>query len=431
MDFKEDFLHSVWKYQYFDKNGLQTTSGEPLTIRKIGFHNFHEGPDFLEAHIQLGEVAYFGHVEVHRKSSDWKNHDHDADPRYNSVVLHVVYEDDKAILRKDGTLIPTLVLKGRILLDVVRNYERLIAGKGDLLCNNGLQNVPEIIRFSALEKALVERLEIKSSRVLKILEETNSDWEETCFRWLLIGFGFKTNAEAMERLGKLLDFKTLKKHSSNPLVIQALLLGQAGLIPERPEDEYGKILKREHDFYQQKYTWPIPMHVAEWKFMGVRPANFPTIRLVQLAEVIRKNPNLLGSLLHDSADFKALKRLFSIQVPEYWRHHHQVDKTAVKPMSSALSSMTFNLLLINFVVPIWFAYGKYLQDSTLQERCFDLLQAMNAEENYIIRKFRNSDWIPQNAFDAQGMLGMYHNYCHQKRCLDCKVGQNLLKPALK
>ncbi|MFN3803219.1 DUF2851 family protein, partial [Belliella pelovolcani] len=140
---------------------------------------------------------------------------------------------------------------------------------------------------------------------------------------------------------------------------------------------------------------------------------------------------LLGSLLHDPADFKGLKRLFSIQVPEYWRYHHQVDKVVVKPMSSALSSLTFNLLLINFVVPIWFAYGKYLQDSTWQERCFDLLQAMNAEENYIIRKFRNSDWIPQNAFDAQGMLGLYHNYCHQKRCLDCKVGQNLLKPALK
>ncbi len=428
MNFQEDFLQSVWKYQYFDKSGLQTTSGDSLSIKKIGFHNFHEGPDFLEAHIQLGAIEYFGHVEVHRNSSDWKYHEHDADPRYNSVVLHVVFEDDKEILRKDGTKIPTLVLKGRILLDVVRNYERLFTGKGDLLCASGLAEVPEIIRFSTLEKALVERLEIKSSRVLDILNQTNADWEETCLRWLMIAFGFKTNAEAMQQLGQLIAFKTLKKHSGNALVIQAMLLGQAGLIPENVQDEYALILKREYDFYHQKYKLPHSMHASEWKFMGVRPGNFPTTRLVQLAEIISKNPNLLSSILHDSADFKTIKSLFTVQVPDYWRFHHQLDKPTSKTLSSSISALTFNLLLINFVVPIWFAYGKYMQDSTWQERCFDLLQQMNAEENYIIRKFRNCGWAPQNAFDAQGMIGLFHNYCHLKKCLDCKVGQNMLKP---
>ncbi|MFD2033158.1 DUF2851 family protein [Belliella marina] len=431
MDFQENFLQTVWKYQYFEKNGLMTTDGSTLSVLKIGFHNFHEGPDFLEAQIQLGNVKCFGHVEVHRKSSDWKNHDHDVDPRYNSVILHVVWEDDKPILRNDGTSIPTLVLKGKILLDVVRNYERLVHGKGALICSSGLESIPDIIRFSTLEKSLVERLESKSKVVFDLLKDTNTDWEETCFRWLMFAFGFKTNSGAMLRLSEIVPFKILKKHSGNSIVIQALLLGQAGLLPDTIQDDYGLVLKREHDFFQRKYTLDKPMLYTEWKFMGVRPGNFPTLRLVQLAEIIAKNPNLLSTVLNDSESFSSFKKVFDIQVPDYWQHHYQIDKMSGKRLSRSLSTQTVSLLMINFVVPLWFAYGKYIQDSSWQEKCFDLLQEISAEENFIIRKFRDCNWKANNAFDSQGMIGQFHNYCNLKKCLDCKVGQNLLKPIRK
>ncbi|MCH7397574.1 DUF2851 family protein [Belliella sp. DSM 107340] len=431
MDFQENFLQTVWKYQYFDKNSLNTTDGSALSILKIGYHNFHEGPDFLEAQIQIGEMKYFGHVEVHRKSSDWKNHEHDVDPRYNSVILHVVWEDDRPILRNDGTVIPTLVLKGKILLDVVRNYERLVNGKGALICASGLGEIPDIIRFSSLEKSLVERLEGKAKLIFKLLDDTNKDWEETCFRWLMSAFGFKTNSETMLRLSEKIQFKTLKKHSGNTVIIQALLLGQAGMIPNQQRDDYGDVLFREYDFYQKKYGLLLPVYFSEWKFMGVRPGNFPSLRLVQLAEIISKNPSLLSTVLNDARNFGEFKKVFDIKVPEYWQHHYQINKPTIKRLSRSLSAQTLNLLMINFVVPLWFAYGKYIQDSSWQEKCFDLLQEIDSEENFIIRKFRECDWKASNAFESQGMIGQFQNYCNQKKCLDCKIGQNLLKPIRK
>lgn len=431
MDFQENFLQAVWKYQYFDKHNLQTNDGTSLSIIKIGYHNFHEGPDFLEAQIHLCNIAYYGHVEIHRKSSDWKNHDHNHDERYNSVVLHVVWEEDMPILRKDGTSIPTLVLKGKVLLDVIRNYERLLNGEGDLLCAAGLNFIPEIIRFSTLEKALVERLEIKARLILNLFEECNMDWEETCFRWLMNAFGFKTNSDSMLHLAKLLSFKTLKRHSGESLVIQAILLGQAGLIPPSIRDDYGQLLQREYNFYHKKYGFGNAMHSSEWKFMGVRPGNFPTLRLVQVAEIIAKNPSLLSGILHETSSFSNFKKFFSIQIPDYWQHRYQIDKPSNRNLPKSLSNQTINLLLINFVIPLWFAYGKYIQDNSWQEKCFDLLQEMEPEENFIIRKFKACNWNPKTAFDTQGMIGQFHNYCKLKKCLDCKVGQNLLKPSKK
>ncbi|MCH7402826.1 DUF2851 family protein [Belliella kenyensis] len=431
MKFQEDFLQTVWKYQYFDKQGLDTSNGDSIQIKKIGFHNFYEGPDFLEAHVQIGKLEYFGHVEVHLKASDWKHHEHDSDPRYNSVILHVVWEEDKPIFRKDGTPVPTLVLKGRILLDVLRNYERLISGNEALLCSESIHDVADIIKFSALEKALVERLDKKSSEVLEILDKTKGDWEEACFQWMMRAFGFKTNANAMEHLSAMLTIKMLKKHGGSSLIIQAILLGQAGLIPDEVQDEYGKILKGEFDFHSKKYSLPTPMHFSQWKFMGVRPGNFPTYRLVQLGEIISKSPNLLSTILNDSANFKTLQDIFDITIPDYWRYHYHFDKKSGKKISGKISVNSFNLLIINFVVPIWFAYGKYLQESHWQERCFDLLQSIVAEENFIVRKFSSSGWNAQNSFDSQGMIGLFRANCQQKKCLECKVGQNLLKPSKK
>lgn len=431
MDFNENFLQLVWKYQYFDKNQLQTTDNQALQIKKIGYHNFYEGPDFLEAQVHLLEVDYFGHVEVHRKSSDWKNHDHDIDPRYNSVILHVVWEDDKPILRPDGTLIPTFELKGKVFLDVVRNYELLIANQEEILCSQGLEKIKPIIRFSMLEKALVERLEEKSASILAILDKTNNDWEETAYRWLFQCFGFKTNSSAMLRLAESVPYKTLQIHGNQPLILQAILLGQADLIPDEPSDTYGEFLKNEYGFYQKKYLFKSKMSDQEWKMMGVRPSNFPSIRISQLAEILSRNPSLFSSIIVEEQDFSSFKKLFSIATPDYWQHHHQLGKITGRALPKQLSPTVLSLLTINFVVPLWYAYGKYIQDSSWQEKCFDLLQEVAAEDNFIIRKYQRHDWKPQNAFDAQGMIGLYHHYCKPKKCLDCKIGQNLLKPEKK
>lgn len=428
MDFQENFLQTVWKYQYFDKKNLQTTTGQNLEVKKIGFHNFHEGPDFLEAQLRIGNLDYYGHVEIHRNASDWMQHAHCQDDKYNSVILHVVFNNDMPIFHRDGSPIPTLELKGKIWLDVIRNYERLSQNKEEILCSDSIQAVPHIIRFSMLEKVLVERLELKSKKILEILQKTGTDWEETAYRWMLHCFGFKTNSEAMLRLAESLPYKILQKQGNKIMVLEALLLGQAGLLHEGDGDTRISFLKSEYDFYQKKYGLKTSLSHHDWKFMGVRPGNFPYQRIAHLVQVIAKNPSLFSTILDASHRLGKFRQIFTIEVDPYWQQHARPGIPSKRKLAGSLSKDTLNLLIINLITPLWFAYGQYLDDPDWKERCFELLQEVPVENNFIIRKFSGIAWNGNNAFDSQGMIGLYHEYCKPKRCLYCKIGQNLLKP---
>lgn len=427
MNFREDFLQLVWKYQYFDRKELQTTDGQSLQILQVGFHNQGEGPDFRDASIILDNITLHGHVEVHRLASEWKQHAHGGDPAYNSVILHVVWENDREVLRNDGTAMPTLELKGKIFLEVWRNYESLLDFKSDIPCAHALPSVPEIIKFSALEKSLVDRLQDKSKRILEILNQTKGDWEETAYRWLFTCFGFKTNSQAMSDLAALIPFKTLQKHRNQPLILEAMLLGQAGLLPEKSEEPYVQTLIREYDFYQKKFKWETSLSRQHWNFMGVRPSNFPTLRIAQLAAILSKVPQLLQSVMEDSREFNSFKKLLQVSPSDYWKYHYTFGKPTEKIASKGVSGNTLELLVINFVIPLWFAYGQYFDQAEWKERCFDLLQTIPAEQNFIIRKFSEKGWKAENAFDSQGMIGLFRTGCQKQKCLSCKIGQSLLK----
>ncbi|TDQ17365.1 uncharacterized protein DUF2851 [Algoriphagus boseongensis] len=427
MNFREDFLQLVWKYQYFDRKGLKTTNGNSLQILQVGFHNQGEGPDFRDASLILDGITLHGHVEVHRFASEWKQHAHGGDPAYNSVILHVVWENDKEVYRNDGTVMPTLELKGKIFLEIWRNYENLLDFKSTLPCAHALRQVPQIIRFSALEKALVERLQEKSNAILQILDLTKGDWEETAYRWLMTCFGFKTNAIPMAELAKTIPYKVLQKHRTQVTALEAILLGQAGLLPENSEEPYVQHLIREHDFYQKKFSWNSSLTRPQWSFMGVRPTNFPTLRIAQLAAIFSKAPNLLKSVLEESRDFTSFKKLLQVKPSDYWQHHYNFGNPSSRIASRGISGTTLELLIINFVTPLWFAYGRYFEQSEWQERCFDLLQTIPGENNFIIRKFEEKEWKAENAFDSQGMIGLFRGYCQAQKCLSCKIGQSLLK----
>ena len=425
--FKEDFLQLVWKYQYFEKAKLRTTAGEELKIIQVGFHNQSEGPDFRDSVVVIDNVILHGHVEVHRLASEWKQHAHGGNPAYNSVVLHVVWEDDLEVLRNDGTAMPTLELKGLIFLDIWRNYERMLDYKSDLPCAHGLKDVPEIVRFSALEKALVERLQEKSSLILDILKSTTDDWEETAYRWLFTCFGFKTNSQAMGELASLVPYKILQKHRDQLPILEAILMGQAGLLPVESEEPYVQFLIREYDFYRKKYSWDQPMKRQHWTFMKVRPSNFPTVRIAQLAAILSNAPNLLQSVMQDSTDFASFKKLLKVKPSDYWQYHYSFGKPSERQSNSGISSTALELLAINYVIPLWFAYGRYFDEPDWQERCFDLLQEISAENNHIIKPFQTHGWEAGNAFDSQGMIGLFKNYCQPKKCLQCKIAQVLIK----
>ncbi|WP_114748176.1 DUF2851 family protein [Pleomorphovibrio marinus] len=426
--FQENFLQLVWKYQYFDKKQAVTEEGEPIQVVKIGFHNFHEGPDFKESHIRIGNMDYHGHVEVHLKSSDWNSHGHEVDPAYNSVILHVVWDHDAEICRSDGTYLPVLALKGKVFLDVVRNYERLLGSRFSVICGYALSEIQDILKFSTLEKALVERFTEKSRMVLDLLRENGGNWEETAYQWLFYCFGFKTNGKPMLRLARTLPYLLLKKHSGNRLGQEALIFGQSGLLNYQLFEEYPQSLVSEYLFLENKYSIKNRLYPSEWKFMAVRPGNYPTIRLAQLAALLHKCPNLLSTVLYEMKNRHRMHELFAQEVSPYWQKHYHFGKSSGKSSERTLSAQTLDLLAINFTVPLWYAYGQYIDAPEWQEKCFDFLQQIGAEENSIIRKFSQVGWEAKQAFDTQGMIGLYNNYCKSKRCLECKIGQNLLRP---
>lgn len=427
MDFREDFLQLVWKFQYFDKRNFQITSGENVQVIQIGFHNLGEGPDFLDSEIVIDGVSLHGHIEVHKYASDWKNHAHNSDPAYDSVILHVVWEDDKTVRRNDGTPIPTFELKGKIFLNIWRNYQKLLDYKSELPCAHAVSQVPEIIRFSTLEKALVERLQEKSQLILNLINANKGDWEETAYQWLFISFGFKLNSQGMEELAKKVPYKILLKHRDKPPVLEAMLFGQAGLLPKESDEPYVQYLIQESDFFEKKYNWNNPLKRQQWVFMGARPSNFPTLRIAQLASILAKAPNLFQSVMEDSRDFSSFKKLLQITPSDYWQFHYSFGKPSPRKISTGISDNVLDLLVINFVIPLWFAYGRYYQQQEWKEKCFDLLQEVKPEMNSIMKEFRSAGWEPVNSFDSQGMLGLYKNYCSPKKCLQCKIAQSLIK----
>ncbi|WP_339924100.1 DUF2851 family protein [uncultured Cyclobacterium sp.] len=431
--FQEDFLQLIWKYQYFDKNALETEGGTPLLIHKIGFHNHHEGPDFKEAEISLSGIRHFGHVEIHLRTSDWKSHHHQADHAYNAVVLHVVWQHDVEVKRKDGTLIPTLVLDGKVPLDVIRNYQKLQSSPKKLLCTESLPSIPEILKFSMLEKALVERLQKKSDRVLELLKENENDWEETAYQWLFFSFGFKTNGLPMLKLAQSLPYKLIKKNAGNLMQIEAIIFGQAGMFTNTLDlnPGYEKNLKYEYAYLKKKYGLKNNLYPSEWKFMKVRPSNFPSFRLAQIANLLNNSPHLFDAVLHELDNSRSFERIFNLSVSDYWKNHYHFGKPNLRATKGALSSAIMNLLAINFIVPLWYAYGRYTDLSIWQEKCFNLLQEIPAEKNSLISIYQEVNWSAANAFDSQGMLGLYHQYCSKRMCLQCKIGQNLLRPNLK
>ena len=232
----------------------------------------------------------------------------------------------------------------------------------------------------------------------------------------------------MLKLAASLPYPVLKKHAGQPLIQEALLLGQAGFLNAAVEDDYSRFLQREFLFYQHKYNLKPAIYPSEWKFMRVRPTNYPTVRLAQLSAILHQSPNLFSNILNSIRDIHSFGRQFDFQISSYWQYHYHLGKATARKQNRSLSTDMISLLAINFMVPLWYAYGQFTDDISWQERCFDLLQEINAEKNHITDKFESYFWKAQNAFDSQGMIGLHNNYCTKKKCLECKVGQNLLRP---
>ena len=421
---KEDLLHFVWRTKRFDLSDLKTTEGEEIQIQSFGEHNTHAGPDFFNAKIKIGETLWAGNVEMHLKSSDWNKHNHSEDRAYDNVILHVVLEEDEPIFRESGERIPALELKKRISEKLSKTYLKLLHNEYWIPCQHHFFEVSEMKRNIWLDRLLVERLESKTDIIHQRLEQNKQHWEETFYQFLARNFGVKVNNDAFEQLARATPLIHLSKHKNDLFQIEAMLFGQAGMLEENFKDDYPNRLKKEYHFLKKKYKLE-PIDKVNWKFMRLRPANFPTIRIAQFAQLIFQSAHLFSKIL-EAENVEALEKLFQIEPSDYWKTHYTFDnESEEKPKK--LGKTAIHLFIINTIAPFLFVYGRQKAETAFQDKALALLESLKPEKNSIIDGWKNLGVKPESAAQTQALLQLKNEYCNQKRCLECSVGATILR----
>ena len=420
---KEDFLHHLWKFKKFDTFNLKTFNGEEITIVNVGQYLELAGPDFFNAQITIGNQKWAGNVEIHLKSSDWYVHHHERDEAYENVILHVVWEHDTEIFRKNNSEIPVLELKNYVDPATTTNYQSLISPKSWIFCEKQLKEVDGFTINNWLERLFFERLERKSKPIFELLEETNQDWEAVLFCLLAKNFGLNTNGEIFSRIAQSIPFSIIRKESFEVENLEALLLGNAGLLDIEKEDTYFRDLKFRYFYLLHKYQ--LEQKILEpVQFFKHRPDNFPTIRLSQLANLYHVQQNLF-SQISTSTSVMSIYEAFDVSASEYWQNHYQFDKESPKKKKK-LSKSFIDLIIINTIIPLQFAYSKS-QGKEISEDLIQLLNEVAPEKNAIMDKFSSFGIKSKNAFESQSLLQLKNEYCNKSRCLDCAIGMEMLK----
>ncbi len=422
---QEDFIHYLWKFKKLSGLELQTTNGESILIESLGTHNHHSGPDFFNSRVTIGDQKWAGNVEMHVKASDWYLHGHDDDPAYDNVILHVVWIHDAEINRRDQVPIPVLEVSNYVPERLITSYRKLFSVKNDqfINCERDFPSINEFKRQQWFEKLFIERLESRNHKITQRLERSNNDWEAVFFQLLCRSFGTKVNADAFEQLAQSMDQATVRKLARDAFQLEATLLGQANLLEPAHQDPYYKDVVQEYAFAKAKYD----LHPAltPMKLFRLRPANYPTIRISQLARLYQLHPHLFGEvLLAKTRD--EIHQLFEVKASFYWDTHHLFDKE-VAHREKWLTSAFVDLVIINFVVPIKFAHSQFT-NSDKTEELLELMYAIKPEKNTIVSGFSKLAKV-NNALESQSVLQLKPNYCDQNKCLSCDIGVSLIHGA--
>ena len=423
---KEDFLHFIWRYQKFSWLDACTSSGESLSVVYPGDPNPHGGPDFLNARIRIGETLWAGNVEIHLNASDWQAHQHDADAAYDNVILHVVWQDDKPIYRKNGERLLCLELHQRALPGVRAAYYRLLSDKSHRIpCQPQFLEVGVPVRTLWVERVAIERLEQRVIRFRHLLERNGQNWEETFFQVLARNLGQPANSEPFEELARSTPIGLLRRKRDNLFQLEALLFGQSGLLEGEQTGAYPQELKKEYTFLRRQYQLE-PMEGSVWKFLRMRPANFPTLRIAQLARFVHQTEHPFDKAM-SAGSIKEYEHLFELSVSQYWRTHYRFGHPESLPKDKALGRATVRQLLINSVAPLLFLYGEFRQNKRYLDQAVSLLASLPPEDNRMIREWADTGFTPDSALQSQGLIQLKTEYCDARRCLYCAIGHALLK----
>ena len=412
--------------------GLHTTDGRMVEVIDAGLHNHNSGPDFFNAKIRIGGTLWVGNVEIHDKSSDWYLHGHERDAHYNNVVLHVVGIADRDVQTQAGDFVPQMELK--VPAAVCDNYEELLRTDSYPPCYRIIPELTRLTIHSWMAALQTERLEQKTIAIEQRVKQADGSWEDAYFQTLARNYGFGINGDAFEEWARHIPLQAVGKHRDNLFQIEAIFLGQAGLlelstIPERYQQEalnegYFSKLRNEYQYLAHKFSLT-PMDATLWRFLRLRPQNFPHIRLSQLANLYFNRRAGLSVLL-DCKDMPSLAEMLHTQVTPYWETHYTFGSESLRNAKS-ISPFSINLLIINTCVPMLFAYGRHAMKEELCDRAFDILEQLKAEQNHIIRMWRECGLEVKTAGDSQALIQLKREYCDKRECLRCRIGYEYLK----
>jgi hypothetical protein len=419
---KEEFLHYIWKYRLYNKP-LKTIENEHIKVISPGIHNHNAGPDFSDVRLRIGEALWAGNVEIHVNSSDWYRHGHQHDPAYDNVVLHVVFHHDDT---SSDRRIPVLQLKEFFDSSLYVNYQQFINSKRWVPCINQIKEVPAHEISLWLERMLIERLEHKAELIHGFLRLGNNDWAEAFYHTLARSFGFSVNALPFEMMARSLPYRVIARHLDQPMQVEALVFGQAGLLSHDLKDPWPQALFTEYSFLRQKYHLvPIATHL--WRFLRLRPVNFPTIRLAQFSALLCAGDGLVARVLESTTTDDLTEYFFGVSASAYWDNHYVFDRLT-PGLKKQLGKDAISLLMINAMLPFLFVYGRSIDNDHLCNRALDFFSRLQGEKNAQIRKWKDAGIDVSNAFNTQALIWMKSDYCDKKRCLDCRIGNYLLKP---
>jgi hypothetical protein len=420
----EDFLQYLWKFQKFNTIHLKTTAGIPVQVLQPGRHNTDAGPDFLDARIRIGDTLWAGNVEIHLSASDWNRHGHQSDHGYDNVVLHVVYSADADIVTASGMHIPMVCIRDLFDYQDYRYYKSWVKQDGFIACEALVPQVSTLTKTAMVHAAAVERLKQKSAICRDHLQQTQGDVEGSFYRLLLRSFGHKVNAIPFEQLALAVPHPLLRKVRHDPADLEALLLGQAGMLQHTVHHPYTEDLSKRFAFLSAKYELK-PMQASAWKLLRLRPQNFPAVRIAQLAALYSRHESLADRVL-EAHSLHELNALFAAEPRDpFWRKHYTLSKESSEAPKS-IGQDAIQLIIINAVVPFYFAMAHYNREERWQQKATTLLESMPPETNRITTRYASFGFPLWNALDSQGLLHLKATWCESKKCLHCKVGINLM-----
>ena len=428
----EKLLHYIWKHRILPLSELRTTDGRSVEVIDPGLQNMHAGPDFFNAKVRIDGVMWVGNVEIHERSADWFLHGHDTDAAYNNVVLHVAAVVDADVVTERGDHLPQVQLA--VPQQVLSNYRRLLAFDRYPPCREAVLPLDTIKKRSWLSALVAERLNEKTEAIRRRVALFEGSWEAAFFATMARSFGFGVNSEAFEQWAERLPLMQIAHHRDDPFQVEAMFMGMAGLLDEAQmtpatreaalADPYFLSLKREFGYLSRKFRLE-PMARQAWRFLRLRPQNFPYIRMSQLAQLYCSRRAGLAEITACES-VKQLHTVLQTSVSDYWRTHYTFGKES-SLNEKRLSTASLNLLAINAAVPMLHAWGCYRDDERLVQRALDWLEQLPAEDNTYIRLWKECGVEARNAADTQALIQLQHRYCERKDCLRCRFGYYSLK----